>query len=207
MTFGQAREAAKKMQGRTGHKSSGGFFVQVIGFLCCFAMPAFWTAIAPVATTTLTREDGKVRAVARQNLLLVIPYRTSVVEDLREVGDRFREGEMVRSDSGGTRRYHRSEAESFLVLRGAGEPVEVPVSPVNTKSTVKKVEDFLRDPSQTKVRLITVANWKFSVIGGVFLTLLALLYATGVILSVLRFFGRLMTSNGVVENNPDVFVK
>lgn len=209
MTFAQAFEAAKKEQARTGKKSSGGFFVHLLGFLCCLVMPAFWTAIAPVATTSLTREDGKVRAVARHNLFFVIPYRTAVVEDLRKVNDRYESGDLVWSRRNGERHKHRTEAESFLVLHGEGkaEPVEVSVSPVNRKSAVKKVEDFLKDPSQTKTRVITVANWKFSVIGGVFVTLLATLYVTGVILSVFRFFGRLLIPDGVVEKHPAVLVR
>ena len=63
MTFAQAREAAAKLNGRVDRKgsTSGGFFVQFMGFLCCLVLPAFWTAIAPVSFTTLTREGGKVR--------------------------------------------------------------------------------------------------------------------------------------------------
>jgi hypothetical protein len=201
VTFAQARDVAKNRYDRAGRKG-GGFFVHVIGFLCCFAMPAFWTAIAPISTTTLTRENGKVRAVARQNAFFVIPYRTSMVEDVKEVDDRLRQGEIVRRRSGGERHAYRSESESFLVLRGAGKLVEVPVSPVNAKSTLRTAEDFLRDSSQTKIRLITVANWKFSVIGGAFLTLLAILYTTGVFLSVCRLLGRWTKSRGVVEMNP-----
>jgi hypothetical protein len=196
LTLAQARAA------KSGNKSSGGFFVHVIGFMCCLVMPAFWTAIAPVSLTVLTRENGKVRAVARQNLFFVIPYRTSVVEDVQKVDDRFRQGEIVHSRVDGERRKHRSESESFLVIHGAGEPVEVPVSPVNAKSTVTKGEDFLRHPSQAEIRLITVANWKFSVIGGVFVTLLAILYLTGVILSVFRFLGRLIKPSAVTVKSP-----
>jgi hypothetical protein len=202
ITFSKGLGEARKRSAHSakpGGKAGGGFFVHLLGFSCCLAMPAFWTAIAPVSFTTFTREEGKVRAVARQNLFFVIPYRTSVVEDVKEVDDRFRQGEIVRSRVDGERRTHRSESESFLVIRGTGELVEVPVSPVNARSTVKKAEDFLRDPKQANIRLITVANWKFSVIGGVFVTLLAMLYVTGVILSVFRFFGRLMKPSGVVE--------
>jgi hypothetical protein len=206
MTFGQAIQSAKT-QGRTRTQGSGGFLVHVIGFLCCVVMPAFWTAIAPVAMTTFTREEGKVRAVARTNLLFVIPYKTAVVENVTQVDDRFRQGEMVYSRRDGERHKHRAESESFLVIKGEGEPVEVPVSPVNTKSTVKKAQDFIADPSRAKLNLMTVANWKFSVIGGFFVTLLALLYTTGVILSIFRLLGRLMKSDGVVERHPDVLVK
>jgi hypothetical protein len=80
--------------------------------------------------------------------------------------------------------------------------VEVSVSPVNVKNTLKKAEDFLSDPAQTKVRLITVANWKFSVIGGCFVTLLAMLYVTGVIMSILRFMWRLVKPKEVVVSSP-----
>lgn len=204
MTFAQAREAAAKLNARAGGKgsASGGFFVQFVGFLCCLVMPAFWTAIAPVSFTTLTREGGKVRAVARQNLFFVIPYRTGVVEDVQKVDDRFRQGEVSYSRVNGDRRKTRSESESFLVLHGEGGPVEVSVSPVNVKTTVKKAEDFLNDPTQTKVRLLTVANWKFSVIGGVFATLLAMLYVTGVIMSIFRFLWRLVKPKEVVVRSP-----
>jgi hypothetical protein len=85
--------------------------VQFIGFLCCLVLPAFWTAIAPVSFTTLTREGGKVRAVARQNLFFVIPYRTGVVEDVQKVDDRFRQGEVSYSRVNGDRRKTRSESE------------------------------------------------------------------------------------------------
>jgi hypothetical protein len=192
--IGEAKKRNPRL-GKTRGKASGGLFVHVLGFLCCLAMPAFWTAIAPVSFTTFTREEGKVRAVARQNLFFVIPYRTSVIEDVKEVDDRFRQGELVRSSIDGERRKHRSESESFLVIHGAGagEIVEVPVSPVNAKSAVEKARAFLGDLNQSKTRLITVANWKFSVIGGIFVTLLAMLYVTGVILSVFRFFWRLVT--------------
>jgi hypothetical protein len=44
-----------------------------------------------------------------------------------------------------------------------------------------------------------VANWKFSVIGGIFVTLLAMLYLTGVMLGLFRFFGHLMKSSNVME--------
>jgi hypothetical protein len=52
---------------------------------------------------------------------------------------------------------------------------------------------------RAKVRLITVANWKFSVIGDVFITLLAMLHVTGVIMSVFRFIWRLVKARDVVE--------
>ena len=207
MTFAHALQAAKKTQGNSNRKASGGFVVQVIGFLCCFVMPAFWTAIAPVAMTTFTRENGKVRAVAKTNLFFVIPYKTAVAEDVQKVSDRFRQGEMVRGHRDGERYRHRSESESFLVIEGSGEPIEVPVSPINAKTTVKKAQDFLADTGQPKLRLLTVANWKFSVIGGFFVTMLALLYTTGVILTVFRLLGRLLKSDGVVEKHPDVLVK
>jgi hypothetical protein len=205
MTFAQARDEARRLSARadkSGRTAGGGFFVHLIGFMCCLVMPAFWTAIAPVSFTTMTRESGKVRAVARQNLFFVIPYRTSVVEDVQNVDDRFHQGEIVRTRINGERHKHRSESESFLAIYGTGEPVELPVSPLNAKSTVSKAEDFLRDPRQARIRLITVANWKFSVIGGVFVTLLAMLYLTGVILSAFRFLGRLMNPRVVVVNSP-----
>ena len=204
MTFAPARDEARKLNAPTskaGQLAKGNLFTHVIGFMCCLVMPAFVTAIAPVAFTTLTRENGKVRAVASQNLFFVFPYRTSVVEDLQKVDDRFRQGEISYNRVDGERRKTRSESESFLVLQGVGDPVEVPVSPVNARSTVAKAEEFLRDPSRTRLRLFTVANWKFSVIVGVFVTLLAILYVTGVILSMLRFFWRLAKPAGDVVNS------
>jgi hypothetical protein len=165
---------------------------KVVGFLACFGLPVFLTAIAPVSVTHLNRENGRVTATTRSHLLFVIPYIHKTLDDIRDADDRVHAGEWIQRRAGDSGIQQRAEDEGFLVLSNAQQNfIEAPVSPLNLDAEVAKVRAFLKDPTQQHLRLIAVANWKFSVIIGIPMTLLAALYVVGVTLAFFRWIARL----------------
>ena len=168
-----------------GRGAGSGLFVQVLGFVVCIGVPAFITAIAPVCVTHFHREGDRVTARTAWNVFYVIPYRVATVDPVTGVADRFHGGSYSRNKSNDRHRT-KSEDESFLVIHGPDQEAEAYVSPVNLKSTLAQAQSFLTDPQQTSLRLVTVANWKFSVIFSIPFVLLTLLYLLGIILSIWR---------------------
>jgi hypothetical protein len=157
-------------------------FGHAILILGCVLFPAFVTAIVPLSVTHFTRSGEAVRAEVSKRLLFVVPYRHLVVENVISVNDQFRHGtkstETSRrpgssSTSSGA---VSSEDEAFLLIEGDGQSAKVEVSPVNIRGVLEKTRDFLENPSQPSLKLITVANWKFGVIGGGLVSLLTAFY-------------------------------
>lgn len=162
--------------------------------LACVLFPAFVTAIVPLSVTRFTRSGERVRAEVSQRLLFVIPYRHLEVADVIAVNDIFRAGttsrDTTRRSTSSTSGAVTSEDEAFLVIQGDAGSAKVEISPANIRDVLEKTRDFLEDQSQPSLRLITVANWKFGVIGGGFLCLLTLFYLFIVVDSSVRAIGR-----------------
>ena len=93
------------------------------------------------------------------------------------------------------RRNVRSEDEAFLVIHGEPADREVPVSPASIRRVVEKAREFLKDEQATHLRLITVANYKFGILAGGFLSLLTVLYVVGVAISLGRFMWRIIRAS------------
>ena len=189
---------------RRGNAAGGGGdgFAKVLGFLICVGLPAFWTAIAPVSVTRLNREGDFVRAHTQDHVFFIIPYRTRTVADVTAIDDRFREGEWDRRSSDPSK-HTKSESESFLVLHGHEDAVEVSVSPASIDRVVREANAFLADGSRPALRLITVANWKFSVIFAIPLTLLTALYLFGCALALWRWTHRKEAEGGLPGRGAD----
>lgn len=165
-------------------------FRHTIGFVFCVAFPGFVTAIAPVSWVTFQRHGDQVSAQTHICMFFVVPYRSRVVDPVVGIDDRFVAGTVDRSRSNPQR--HRSEDEGFLVIHGKEQTVEVPVTPFNVKSVTKRAQDFLADSQATELKMTFVANWKFSVIAGGLVSLLTVLYAIGIVWSIVLGFKRLL---------------
>jgi len=156
----------------------------LFGLLVCIGLPALVTAIAPVSWLKFQRQGDRVAARAETCLLFVIPFRTVSVEPVIAVGERTIEGRVTWERRRGKRDLeHRSESEGFLTIKGPKESVEVQVTPFNLESVVEKVDAFLKDPAAAELKLFVVANWKFSVVAGGFVSLLTVLYLVGVVVA------------------------
>lgn len=162
---------------------------QILGFFCCVGLPAFISAIAPVSVVHLVRENERVTADLTTRIFYAFPYRHAIVQDVKSVDDRFHEGERIRGRNGEPN--HNAEDESFLVLHGASDAAEVPVSPINIQAAVAKVATFLSQPTPREQRITVVANWKFGVFLPLLLSPLAILYLVGLVLTVFRWIVRL----------------
>lgn len=158
---------------------------QLFGLLVCVGFPAMVTAIAPVSWVKFHREGGSVTATAKTCLLFIVPFRTAVVDAAAHVGRRDVGGTYTRHRRGSGQRdvYNKSEDEGFLVIEGASQSAEVPVTPHNLKSVIEKSQAFLDDPQAAELKMFVVANWKFSVIAGGLVSLLTVLYVAGVLIA------------------------
>jgi hypothetical protein len=157
---------------------------QMFGLLVCVGFPALVTAMAPVSWVKFHRQEGRVTATAKTCLLFVVPFRSSVVESAAHVGRRDVRGTYTRHNRSGRRDVHtKSEDEGFLVIEGASQTAEVPVTPHNLASVIEKSQAFLDDPQATELKMFVVANWKFSVIAGGLVSLLTVLYVVGVLIA------------------------
>jgi hypothetical protein len=163
-------------------------FAYIVGFVFCVLFPAFVTGIAPVSVTRFERQGQEIVARSSANLLFVIPYRRVQVDGVTAVDDRFHEGELSVDHSAGDSipRQVRSEDEAFFVIHGRNGQAEVSVSPASIGSVMEKARAFLATPTERELRLVTVANWKFGVIAGGFLSLFTVLYLVGVVISLWR---------------------
>ena len=174
-------------------------FGHAILILGCVLFPAFFTAVVPLSVKRFTRSGEVVRAEVSKHLLFVVPYRHLVVENVVSVNDLFRAGTTTTSS---TRRPGSSspetvstENEAFLLIEGDGQAAKVEVSPVNIRSVLEKTRDFLENPNQSSLRLVTIANWKFGVFGGGLLCLLTLFYLFIVVDSSARAIWRRIRGN------------
>jgi len=172
--------------------------MHLVGLVGCIGLPAFATAIAPVGVTHLVRDGANVRASIAWNVFFVIPYHRAAVENVTAIDDRFHAGELTQmpgNSADEARRNVRSEDEAFLVIHGEPADREVPVSPASIRRVVEKAREFLKDEQATHLRLITVANYKFGILAGGFLSLLTVLYVVGVAISLGRFMWRIIRAS------------
>lgn len=153
-----------------------------IGFVACVIFPGFVTAIAPVSWIRFERAGDFVSATTQTCVFFVIPYKTQHVSPVIGIGDHFIAGTLSSRRPGQSERDRtRSEDEAFLEIHGEETSAEISVSPVNIKSVVERSESFLKDPSAKELRLTVIANWKFGLFAGGFVSLLTLLYVAGLV--------------------------
>ena len=168
-------------------------WAHLLVFGLCVAMPTLVMLIMPVASTTLTRSHGSVSATVVRKIIFVIPFQTETLYDVIAVDDQYQAGTLSQTTPSGPKRdpmrpTTRSESMSWLILQSKEATVDVPVSPANMDEAQRKVRDFLGDESQPELRLLTVANWKISVITGGVLSLLSLFYVGNAAWAVASFF-------------------
>jgi|GEM_PF-6109347 len=168
-------------------------FGHAILFIALVAFPGFWTAVAPITTVEFTRTGSTVRAEIRPRMWFVVPYRHIVVPDVLSIDDRIVSGSSERDfrPGGSSTDQVPSENQAFLTVEGKDTRGKIEVSPVNVVKVRREVQAFFDDPAQTHLRIITVANWKFSVFAGGFLSLLTILYIYMMLSQLVRtLFGR-----------------
>jgi hypothetical protein len=141
-------------------------------FFFMVLLPAVFTALLPVAWTTLTREQGVVTATTRKHLLLVIPYSWDTVASVTSVELRTESGSWTRSQG----RYGRSEDKASILLVGRQSLARVPVDAESAQDAARLMDDFLRGGTSTSVCFFTYADRTFSLIAGGLVTLVAVSY-------------------------------
>lgn len=164
--------------------------LQLLAFGFLVGFPAGWTAAAPVSWIKYERRDGQVSASVKTCLLFVIPYRVKSISPVSGFDDRFVGGTTSYDSKRPHRQSVKSEDQGFLTIQSSDQQIEVPVTPHDIDSVMKQSQAFLTDPQATELELFVVANWKFSVIGGGLVSLLAVLYvgtlAFGVVLKMIH---------------------
>lgn len=174
-----------------------------LGFVFCVLFPGFVTAIAPVSWVRFERSGELVSATTKTCVFFVIPYRTQHVSPVIGVSDDFIAGTLSsrRPGHSGSDRT-RSEDEAFLEIHGENSSAEVPVSPINIKRVLQRSEEFLKDPRAEELRLTVIANWKFGLIAGGFVSLLTVLYVVGLVMLVFQS-ARKLVGFGVTGNSKE----
>lgn len=162
---------------------------QFLVFLFLVAFPGFVTAVAPVSWIRLERHGDQTFAVVHRCMFFVVPYRTDELEHVIGVDDQFVQGETRRDAV--HQRNESTEDQAYLVLHGRDGSVRVEVSPVSIEGVRQRAKDFLADPQATVLHMTVVANWKFSVIVGGFVSLLTVLYLVGIASCVVEAVRRL----------------
>lgn len=158
---------------------------QLIAFVGFVLVPALVTMIAPVSWVKFQRQGDRISVRAETCLLFVVPFRTVSVDPLIAVDERTLTGSITNERRVGRQDIkRRADDEGFLVMKGPEQSAEVQVSPASLKSVLEKANAFLKDPAATDLKMFVVANWKFSVGGGGFVSLLTLLYLVGVTLAI-----------------------
>lgn len=170
----------------SGQNSLKGIIVtQLIAFVGFVLVPALVTMIAPVSWVKFQRQGDRISVRAETCLLFVVPFRTVSVDPLIAVDERTLTGSITNERRVGRQDIkRRADDEGFLVMKGLEQSAEVQVSPASLKSVLEKANAFLKDPAATDLKMFVVANWKFSVGGGGFVSLLTLLYLVGVTLAI-----------------------
>lgn len=177
-------------------------FGHAIAFLGCVLFPGFVTAVAPVSWVRFERNGEQVAAKAQICAFFVVPYRTTLIDPVVGVGDKFIAGHVT-PDHHHSHQGVRSEDEAFLVIHGKEDSINVPVSPVNIQNVTRQAHEFLEDPNSTELKMTVVANWKFSVIAGGVVSLLTVLYVVGVGLSILAVPWRILRRIAGVGSGPE----
>lgn len=141
-------------------------------FFFMVLLPAVFTALLPVAWTTLTREQGVVTATTHKHLLMVIPFSWNTVAEVNDVDLRTESGSWTRSQG----RYGKSEDKASILLVGKHSLAKVPVDAERAQDTALLMKGFLQDGASTSRSFFTYADLTFSLIVGGLLTLLSASY-------------------------------
>jgi hypothetical protein len=168
--------------------------VRVLGAFGAFVfLPVLMTAMAPISTIRLERSGETVRAEVRRHIMLFIPYRNETVEGVTGVNESFEEGGSSRRSTLGSTssRGAITEDSAYITLNGNDHSATVEISPVNYRGAAAKIQALLEDPAQPRLRLVAVANWKFSVLAGGVLSLMSYLFFAGLIYQGVRRLVRL----------------
>jgi len=149
-------------------------------FFTCVGFPAILTALAPVCEMRFSRVDGAVTAVVQTKLFFLIPYHIERVEGVKELEEHYFNPPTKTGTLEDNPKVRRDD-KGFLVIRGRSGEITLEVSPLNLADVQAKARAFLADPGQSKLRLLTVANWKMGVFAGGAFSLLTLLYIIGLL--------------------------
>jgi hypothetical protein len=174
---------------------AGKILGHAIAWFFCIGFPAIVTAIAPVSWLKYERHGDRVTAQAKTCLLFVVPYKTVTVDPVIGFGNRTKNGSVKVYRRQSTGRYDdrvKTEDQGFLSIQGPDQTAEVSITPVDLPSVVEKSNAFLKDPQATELRQFVVANWKFSVFGGAFVSSLLVLYLGGCLFALGRWLLRLV---------------
>ena len=169
------------------------FFAHALLFVSCVGFPALTTWLAPVTWTTFTRHDGRVEMKAKVCLFFVLPFRHEEVAEVTGVDEQTMAGTREKWTSGTAddqKEYITTESEGVLVVRGREQEARIAVSPANLGDVVSKAGGFLKDPTAANLPLVTVTNWKTSVVAGGILCLLTVLYIVSLLSWLLPFSWR-----------------
>jgi len=169
-------------------KKNDKMMAQSVGFIVCVLLPAFVTIIAPITRVTLSYDGKTVSASARWFVYCLIPYRVTRIANVTDISSEFTAGKIEQRRS----RQVRTEDTASLIFSNQEENMVIPISPINNDSALKRVEAFLAAPHAEGLRFWAVANWKFSLIFGGALSLLAWLYFVGIGMMIYKFSKQLM---------------
>lgn len=156
----------------------------LIGFVVFVGVAAVITSLAPVSLVSFERHGDTVSARTHILLFLLVPVHLQVIDPVTEIDGRR---DFIASQDGRVRRVRQV---GFLVIRGGGQTIEIPVSPMNLGSVKKRAQDFLSDPGATDLTMTLVSSWLVGV-GSVVFSLLAVVYIVGVAVAIGRFIGLL----------------
>ncbi|HEV3409889.1 MAG TPA: hypothetical protein VG095_06330 [Chthoniobacterales bacterium] len=155
----------------------GALFGHAVLFIFCVGLPALFTAAAPLTVTHFVREDGAINATISKRVLFLVPYRTIRIANVQAIDDHFISGGRSPTRSGSpTSTGTQLEDSAYLTIEGENNSGQVEVSPVNIEKVRAQARAFLEDSSRQRLRLVTVANWKFGVFAGGLLSLLTVFY-------------------------------
>ncbi|MBX7210091.1 MAG: hypothetical protein K1X78_17365 [Verrucomicrobiaceae bacterium] len=153
--------------------------IMSIGF--CFGLPAAYMMLFPVATTVMERRGEVVTATCIRRIFFVVPCQTESVSGVTRIDHDIVRGSLSRTLRSGDeddrrRPATRAEDMSSVIIVGTGGSIDVPVSPVDLDVVRRRMRDFVVESREPELRVFTVANWKWSVVGGGLLCVLPVLY-------------------------------
>lgn len=157
-----------------------------IGFVGCVVFPALVTAIAPVSYVRFEKQGDNVSVTSKQCLLFCVPYLVQKATGVHTVGNKVIAARKLNADERRRRRDDGRnvtvEGEGTLILTGEDGEVKVTVSPASIKTATERAEAFVKAPTEEGLSMFLVANWKFSILFGGFVSLLTPLWVVGFVL-------------------------
>lgn len=160
----------------------------LIGLVICGAA-AFITIIQPVSRVSFKRHGDGVSARAHTLLFMVVPFRPRTIDSVVEINEERVAARAVSQRSGPPK---WTEEQGFLVIRGNGQTMQIPVSAAKLQRAKQRALDFLADPSATELEMTVFPSWLPAMAGALF-SVIGLLYVLGMVLAIgrgcLRLFG------------------